>query len=95
MIHQTWRATALASFALMLAGGPALAQQVAAPGAMKEPRRTKQPGTARNPAPRNSASPQPSNFDGTLSHHGAPFGPPVIGAMSLRRKESSTAFLSH
>lgn len=35
MIHQTWRMTALAGFGLMLASGPALAQQVAAPGAMK------------------------------------------------------------
>ncbi|GJE31412.1 hypothetical protein LDDCCGHA_1589 [Methylobacterium oxalidis] len=30
-----------------------------------------------------------------MSHQGPPPGPPAIGAMSLRRKESSTAFLSH
>src|SRR3546814_7973098 len=36
-----------------------------------------------------------ANFDDTLSHQGAPPGPPSISAISLRRKDSSTAFLSH
>ena len=30
-----------------------------------------------------------------MSHQLAPPGPPAIGPMSLRRNESSTAFLSH
>ena len=37
-------------------------------GAMKAERRTTQPGTARKPALSNSWAPQPSNFEGTLSH---------------------------
>src|SRR3954454_7150424 len=62
---------------------------------MKAERRTIEPGTARNPAARKRFSPQPSNFDGTLSHHDAPPAAPAIGPMSLSRNESSTAFLSH
>src|SRR4051812_10246098 len=62
---------------------------------MKAERRTMAPGTARKPASRKRFSPQPSNFDGTLSHHDALSGPPEIALMSLRRKDSSTAFLSH
>ena len=54
-----------------------------------------QPGTARKPAARKALSSQPANFDGTLSHQAAPPGPPAISALSLRRKESSTAFFSH
>src|SRR5450755_3059705 len=62
---------------------------------MKAERRTIAPGTARKPASRNRFSPQPSNFDGTLSHHEAWPGPPEIALMSLRRNDSSTAFFSH
>src|SRR6478672_13877759 len=62
---------------------------------MKAERRTIEPGTARKPASRNRFSPQPSNLDGTLSHHDALPGPPPIVVMSLRRNDSSTAFLSH
>src|SRR3981189_2863084 len=62
---------------------------------MKAERRTMAPGTARKPASRNRFSPQPSNFDGTLSHHEALPGPPEIALMSLRRNDSSTAFFSH
>src|SRR6185437_9529535 len=62
---------------------------------MKAERRTMAPGTARKPASRKRFSPQPSNFEGTLSHHDALPGPPGITLMSLRRNESSTAFLSH
>ena len=36
-----------------------------------------QPGTARKPAARNAFSPQPSNFDGILSHQVAPPDPPA------------------
>src|SRR6266481_6008649 len=53
------------------------------------------PGTARKPASRKRFSPQPSNFEGTLSHHDAFPGPPEIALMSLRRNDSSTAFFSH
>lgn len=53
------------------------------------------PGTARNAASRNAFSPQPSNFEGTLSHHDEPPGPPGIAVMSLSRNDSSTAFFSH
>src|SRR5262245_29312957 len=53
------------------------------------------PGTARKPASRKRFSPQPSNFDATLSHHTALPGPPGMTVMSLRRNDSSTAFLSH
>jgi hypothetical protein len=63
--------------------------------AMKAERRTMAPGTARNPASRNRFSPQPSNFEGTLSHHEAWPGPPAIALMSLSRNDSSTAFFSH
>ena len=62
---------------------------------MKAERRTIAPGTARKPASRKRFSPQPSNFDGTLSHHDALPGPPGIALMSLRRNDSSTAFFSH
>ena len=62
---------------------------------MKAERRTMAPGTARKPASRKRFSPQPSNFDGTLSHHDALPGPPEIAPMSLRRNDSSTAFFSH
>src|SRR5450755_797937 len=62
---------------------------------MKAERRTIEPGTARKPASRNRLSPQPSNFEGTLSHHDAMPGPPDIALMSLRRNDSSTAFFSH
>ena len=66
------------------------------PRAMKAERRTMQFGTARNPAWRNRLSPQPSNFEGTLSHQfvSRP-GPPPIGCMSFSRKDSRTAFLAH
>ena len=64
-------------------------------GAIKAERRTTQPGTARKPAARKRLSPQPSNFEGTLSHHAALPGPPSMTSMSLRRNDSSTAFLSH
>src|SRR3546814_3894106 len=60
------------------------------------PRRTIEPGTARKPAFLKSASLQPSNFDGTLSHQWVVRpGPPAMSPMSLSLKESSTAFLSH
>src|SRR5713226_4792477 len=62
---------------------------------MKAERRTIAPGTARKPASRKRFSPQPSNFEGTLSHHDAFPGPPEIALMSLRRNDSSTAFFSH
>src|ERR1051325_6222604 len=62
---------------------------------MKAERRTMAPGTARKPASRTRFSPQPSNFEGTLSHHDALPGPPEIALMSLRRNDSSTAFFSH
>jgi len=52
-------------------------------------------GTERKPAARNSFSAQPSNLEGTLSHQLEPPGPPEIIAMSLSRKDSSTAFFSH
>ena len=45
--------------------------------------------------PRTPAAPQPSNFDGTLSHQDGSPGPPLITAIGLSRNESSTAFLSH
>ena len=61
---------------------------------MYAPRRTMAPGTARNPAARKALSPQPVNFDGTLSNQFAPCGPAMI-SLSLRRKLSSTAFFSH
>src|SRR6185312_14491355 len=64
------------------------------PGAIYADRRTTAPGTARNPASRNRFSPHPVNFSGTLSHTGAPPGP-SIATESVRRKDSSTAFLSH
>jgi len=60
-----------------------------------EGRGTMAPGTARKPASRKRFSPQPSNFEGTLSHHDALPGPPAIWPMSLRRNDSSTAFFSH
>src|SRR6476660_9046215 len=66
-----------------------------APLAMKAERRTTAPGTARKPAARNLASSQPRNLESTLSHHTASPGAPSISFMSLRRKDSSTAFLSH
>src|SRR5689334_11492981 len=53
------------------------------------------PGTARKPASRKRFSPQPSNFEGTLSHHDAFPGPPEMALKSLSRNESSTAFFSH
>ena len=52
-------------------------------------------GTARNPAAAHWFSPQPSNFDGTLSYQDEPPGPPGTMAMSLSRKDRSTAFFSH
>src|SRR5438270_9859119 len=66
-----------------------------APGAINEPRRTIAPGTARNAAASNSFSPQPANFDGTLSHQWAPPGAPDIASIEFNRNDSSTAFLSH
>ena len=66
-----------------------------APLAMKAERRTIAPGTARKPAARNLASSQPRNLESTLSHQTAPPGAPSISFMSLRRKDSSTAFFSH
>src|SRR4029078_9386378 len=65
------------------------------PGAMKAERRTTQPGTARKPALRKRAAFQPLNLESTLSHHAPLPRPPGITLMSLRRKDSSTAFLSH
>ena len=62
---------------------------------MKAERRTIAPGTARKPASRKRFSPQPANFEGTLSHQVAPPGPPSMTALSLRRNDSSTAFFSH
>src|SRR6202012_4455606 len=62
---------------------------------MKAERRTIAPGTARKRAARKRFSPQPSNFEGTLSHQGALPGPPGIGLMSFRRNDSSNAFFSH
>src|SRR3954470_6504656 len=53
------------------------------------------PGTARKAASRNALSPQPSNFEGTLSHHDEPPGPPGITLMSFKRNDSRTAFFSH
>src|SRR3546814_12056378 len=48
------------------------------------------------PAFLKSASLQPSNFDGTLSHQWVVRpGPPAMSPMSLSLQESSTAFLSH
>ena len=58
-------------------------------------RRTTAPGTTRIPASRNFASSQPANLSGTLSKAGAPAEPYSITVLSLRRKLSSTAFLSH
>ena len=52
-------------------------------------------GTARKPPARKSLAVQPSNFDGTLSHHFDFPGPPPVNSMSFRRNERSTAFLSH
>ena len=52
-------------------------------------------GTARKPAALKRLSPQPANLDGTLSHQVASPGPPLTTSMSLRRNDSSTAFLSH
>ena len=66
-----------------------------APLAICAPWRTIAPGTARKPASRKRFSPQPANFDGTLSHQRAPPGPPSINSMSFRRNDSSTAFFSH
>src|SRR5487761_2116493 len=54
-----------------------------------------QPGTDRKPAAECSGAPQPSNFEGTLSHQLAPPGAPEIVVISLRRKDSRTAFFSH
>src|SRR6185437_11758768 len=65
------------------------------PGAINAECRTTQPGTARKPALRKRAAFQPLNLESTLSHHAALPGPPGITLMSLRRKDSSTAFLSH
>ena len=65
------------------------------PGAIKAERRTRQLGTARKPASLNSASPQPENLDGTLSHQVPPSGLPSMVHMSFRRNPNSTAFLSH
>src|SRR5262245_3515026 len=62
---------------------------------MKAERRTTQPGTARKPALRKRAALHPLNLESTLSHHAAFPGPPGITLMSLRRKDNSTAFLSH
>src|SRR3546814_8242418 len=66
-----------------------------APLLIKAPRRTIDPGTARKPAPLKRFSPQPANFDGTLSHQVAPPAPPSMISMSLRRNDSSTAFFNH
>src|SRR3954452_3263196 len=66
-----------------------------APGAMKAPRRTIEPGTARKAASANSFSPQPANLEGTLSHQCAPPGPPAIASLGLSRNASSTTFFSH
>ena len=64
-------------------------------GAMKEPLRAAAGGTTRKPAARKRFSPQPSNFDGTLSQNTPSPGPFGMIWLSVRRKESSTAFLSH
>ena len=40
-------------------------------------------------------SPQPSNFDGTLSHQVAAPLPPEIVCISFSRNDSSTAFFAH
>ncbi len=63
--------------------------------AMKAPRRATAPGTARKPAARKAASSQPANLEGTLSHHGPGALASPIRALSLRRNDSSTAFLAH
>src|SRR5215213_9774328 len=52
-------------------------------------------GTALKPAALKRFSPQPANLDGTLSHHVASPGPPLVTSISLRRKDRRTAFLSH
>ena len=57
--------------------------------------RTMQFGTARKPASRNFLAVQPSNFEGTLSHHFDLPGPPPITSISFNRKDNSTAFFSH
>ena len=70
---------------------------------MKAPRRTKLPGTARKPASRNCSSLQLLNLLGTLSHHGPwpawgavkPLPAVRMTSLSLRRKDSRTAFFSH
>src|SRR6202040_1129440 len=62
---------------------------------MNAERRTMAFGTARKPASRKRASLQPRNLESTLSHHGAPPGPPAITCISFRRNDSSTAFFSH
>ena len=64
-------------------------------GAIKAERRTIAPGTARKPASTNSASPQPSNFDGTLSHHVLPPIPPAMARIGCNRNDSRIAFFSH
>ena len=65
------------------------------PDAMNEPRRATAFGTARRPEDAKSSALQPSNLLATLSHQVEPSGPPLIGPLALRRKESSTAFFSH
>ena len=58
-------------------------------------RRTMEPGTARKAALRQSSAVQPCHLEGTLSHQFAPPLEPEISYMSVRRKDSSTAFLAH
>ena len=65
------------------------------PRPMKAERRAIAPGTARKPAARHSASPQPANFDGTLSHQPVPPGPPGTPAASASRNDRRTAFFAH
>ena len=54
-----------------------------------------EPGTARKPAARQSASVQPCHLEGTLSHQLAPPLEPEISYISVRRNDKSTAFLAH
>src|SRR5436853_1605413 len=53
------------------------------------------PGTARKPASLKRSSSQPSNLVGTLSHQAESPAAPIMGPLSRRRNDSSTAFLSH
>ena len=63
--------------------------------ARKEPLRAAAGGTTRKPAARKRFSPQPANFDGTLSQNTPSPGPLAMIILSVSRNESSTAFFSH